>query len=155
MWKRRETLAKINEVVGFQVGSAWEVFVEGSSDRLHKVLEFVSTVHDLCAVLGLEFYYKLAKIAENKVVAICGGKDKAILSKDLEVDCVIDYKEESIKDVLKKEFPKGIDIVYESVGDMFDTCFSALAVLEIWCLRSRNGSVSVVVRSGESGGDMV
>ncbi|KAF5727932.1 65-kDa microtubule-associated protein 1-like [Tripterygium wilfordii] len=26
------------------------------SDRLHKVLEFVSTVHDLCAVLGMDFY---------------------------------------------------------------------------------------------------
>ncbi|XVF33939.1 hypothetical protein REPUB_Repub18cG0014300 [Reevesia pubescens] len=26
------------------------------SDRLHKVLEFVSTVHDLCAVLGMDFF---------------------------------------------------------------------------------------------------
>ena len=25
------------------------------TDRLHKVLEFVSTVHDLCAVLGMDF----------------------------------------------------------------------------------------------------
>ena len=31
--------------------------------------------------------------------------------------------------VLKKEFPKGVDIIYESVGgDMFDLCLNALAV---------------------------
>jgi len=26
------------------------------SERLHKVLEYVSTVHDICAVLGMEFF---------------------------------------------------------------------------------------------------
>jgi NADPH-dependent curcumin reductase CurA len=31
--------------------------------------------------------------------------------------------------VLKKEFPRGADIIYESVGgDMFDLCLNALAV---------------------------
>lgn len=31
--------------------------------------------------------------------------------------------------VLKKEFPKGIDIIYESVGgEMFNMCLNALAV---------------------------
>ncbi|XP_076956313.1 uncharacterized protein LOC143631425 [Bidens hawaiensis] len=76
-----------------------------------------------------QFAVQLAKLAGNKVVATCGGKDKAILLKDLGVDRVIDYKEESIKNVLKKEFPKGVDIVYESVGgDMFDVCLNALAV---------------------------
>lgn len=31
--------------------------------------------------------------------------------------------------VLKKEFPKGVDIVYESVGgDMFNLCLNALAI---------------------------
>nr|XP_043621193.1 probable quinone oxidoreductase [Erigeron canadensis] len=76
-----------------------------------------------------QFAVQLAKLAGNKVVATCGGKDKARLLRDLGVDRVIDYKEESIKNVLKKEFPKGVDIVYESVGgDMFDVCFNALAV---------------------------
>ncbi|KAI3809839.1 hypothetical protein L1987_19439 [Smallanthus sonchifolius] len=76
-----------------------------------------------------QFAVQLAKFAGNKVVATCGGKDKAILLRDLGVDRVIDYKEESIKNVLKKEFPKGVDIVYESVGgDMFDICLNALAV---------------------------
>ena len=26
------------------------------SERLHQVLEFVSTIHDLCAVLGMDFF---------------------------------------------------------------------------------------------------
>ncbi|KAF8095257.1 hypothetical protein N665_0338s0012 [Sinapis alba] len=32
------------------------------SDRLHKVLEFVSTVHDLCAVLGLDFLSTVTEV---------------------------------------------------------------------------------------------
>lgn len=31
--------------------------------------------------------------------------------------------------VLKQEFPKGVDLIYESVGgQMFETCMNALAV---------------------------
>ncbi|KAJ8423302.1 hypothetical protein Cgig2_002565 [Carnegiea gigantea] len=121
-----------------------------------------------------QFAVQLAKLAGNKVVATCGGKDKAMLLKELGVDRVINYKEEDIKteitdsqvslqaaaivvsfrslllllllataslvqpilinrylddQVLKKEFPKGVDIIYESVGGtMFDICLNALAV---------------------------
>ncbi|KAL0356820.1 UNVERIFIED_CONTAM: Prostaglandin reductase-3 [Sesamum calycinum] len=75
-----------------------------------------------------QFAVQLAKLAGNKVIATCGGKDKAKLLKDLGVDRVIDYKAENIKTVLKNEFPKGVDIVYESVGgEMFDLCLNALA----------------------------
>ncbi|KAG6533623.1 65-kDa microtubule-associated protein 1-like [Zingiber officinale] len=31
-------------------------------DRLHKVLDFVSTVHDLCAVLGLDFFSTITEV---------------------------------------------------------------------------------------------
>lgn len=76
-----------------------------------------------------QFAVQLAKLAGNTVVATCGGNEKAILLKQLGVDRVIDYKAEDIKTVLKKEFPKGIDIIYESVGgDMFDLCLNALAM---------------------------
>lgn len=34
----------------------------GQSDRLQKVLEFVSTVHDLCAVLGLDFLRTVTEV---------------------------------------------------------------------------------------------
>ncbi|XAR59461.1 15-hydroxyprostaglandin dehydrogenase (NAD(+)) [Bertholletia excelsa] len=76
-----------------------------------------------------QFAVQLAKLAGNTVVATCGGKEKATLLRNLGVDRVIDYKTEDIKTVLKKEFCKGIDIVYESVGgDMFNICLNALAV---------------------------
>ncbi|PIA46337.1 hypothetical protein AQUCO_01500098v1 [Aquilegia coerulea] len=76
-----------------------------------------------------QFAVQLAKLAGNKVVATCGGQEKAALLKEMGVDRVIDYKAENIKAVLKKEFPKGVDIVYESVGgEMFDLCLNALAV---------------------------
>ncbi|KAL3730543.1 hypothetical protein ACJRO7_027543 [Eucalyptus globulus] len=76
-----------------------------------------------------QFAVQLAKVAGNTVVATCGGREKAMLLKDLGVDRVIDYKAEDIKTVLKKEFPKGVDIVYESVGgEMFDLCLNALAI---------------------------
>lgn len=42
---------------------------------------------------------QLAKIAGNKVVATCGGADKAALLHELGVDRVIDYKKETIKTV--------------------------------------------------------
>ncbi|XP_043714536.1 uncharacterized protein LOC122662897 [Telopea speciosissima] len=76
-----------------------------------------------------QFAVQLAKLAGNTVVATCGGKEKAALLKELGVDRVIDYKAEDIKSVLKKEFPKGVDIIYESVGgEMFDLCLNALAI---------------------------
>jgi NADPH-dependent curcumin reductase CurA len=50
------------------------------------------------------------------------------LLKRLGADRVVDYKVESLKAVLRKEYPKGIDLVYESVGgDMFRTAVGALA----------------------------
>ncbi|KAJ7946040.1 zinc-binding alcohol dehydrogenase domain-containing protein 2 [Quillaja saponaria] len=76
-----------------------------------------------------QFAVQLAKLSGNTVVATCGGEEKAKLLKDLGVDRVIDYKTEDIKTVLRKEFPKGVDIVYESVGgDMFNLCLNALGI---------------------------
>ncbi|GLT37477.1 hypothetical protein SLA2020_117930 [Shorea laevis] len=76
-----------------------------------------------------QFAVQLAKLAGSKVVATCGGQEKAMLLKELGVDRVIDYKVEDVKNVLKKELPKGVDIIYESVGgDMFDLCLNALAI---------------------------
>lgn len=43
-------------------------------------------------------------------------------------DVVINYKEEDVDKRLKEEFPKGVDIIYESVGgNMRNICFSNLA----------------------------
>ncbi|KAH1243163.1 hypothetical protein AAZX31_07G195000 [Glycine max] len=76
-----------------------------------------------------QFAVQLAKLAGNTVVATCGGGAKAKLLKELGVDRVIDYHSEDVKTVLREEFPKGIDIIYESVGgDMLNLCLNALAV---------------------------
>lgn len=47
---------------------------------------------------------QLAKLMGNKVVATCGGKEKAVLLKELGVDRVIDYKVENIKTVRAHDF---------------------------------------------------
>ncbi|KAJ9705012.1 hypothetical protein PVL29_003183 [Vitis rotundifolia] len=44
-----------------------------------------------------QFAVQLAKLAGNTVIATCGGKEKAMLLRDLGVDRVIDYKAEDIK----------------------------------------------------------
>ncbi|PWZ12365.1 Prostaglandin reductase-3 [Zea mays] len=76
-----------------------------------------------------QFAVQLAKLAGNKVVATCGGESKSMFLTSLGVDRVINYQSEKIKDVLKKEFPRGVDIIYESVGgETFDVCLNALAV---------------------------
>lgn len=76
-----------------------------------------------------QFAVQLAKLAGNKVVATCGGAEKASLLKKLGADRVIDYKREMISKVLKQEFPQGVDLVYESVGgEMFETCLNSLGM---------------------------
>nr|CAB3453600.1 unnamed protein product [Digitaria exilis] len=76
-----------------------------------------------------QFAVQLAKLAGNKVVATCGGEAKSMLLASLGVDRVVNYRNENVKDVLKKEFPRGVDIIYESVGgETFDVCLNALAV---------------------------
>lgn len=74
-----------------------------------------------------QFYVQLAKAAGATVVAVAGGPEKVKLLRELGADRVIDYKAENLKQVLKKEYPKGVDVVCELVGgEMFNTCFSAL-----------------------------
>ncbi|XP_052208360.1 65-kDa microtubule-associated protein 1 [Diospyros lotus] len=51
------SLKKLDE---FQ--SQLQELLKEKSDRLHKVLEFVSTVHDLCAVLGMDFFSTVTEV---------------------------------------------------------------------------------------------
>lgn len=53
-----------------------------------------------------QFVVQLAKQAGNAVVATCGSDDKARLLKRLGADRVVNYRKESLKEVLKKEYPK-------------------------------------------------
>lgn len=92
---------------------------------------------------------RLAKLAGNFVIGTCSSEEKVQALKELGCDRVINYKKEDFGAVLKKEFPKGVDIIYESVGgEFFRTCMQNLAV------RGRLiviGAMSTYKETGNSG----
>lgn len=72
---------------------------------------------------------QLAKLAGNTVIGTCSSDEKAEFLRSIGCDRPINYKKENLKDVLKNEFPKGVDIVFETVGgETFDTALKALAI---------------------------
>jgi NADPH:quinone reductase-like Zn-dependent oxidoreductase len=71
---------------------------------------------------------QLAKLAGHHVIATCGGGKKARMLAGLGVDRVVNYKKERLKEVLRSEYRRGVDLAYESVGgEMFETAVDALA----------------------------
>lgn len=75
------------------------------------------------------FAVQLAKRAGFHVIGTCGADDKVELVKNLGCDRVIQYKRENMDDVLTREYPHGLDFVYEGIGgDIFDVCMKHLAV---------------------------
>lgn len=75
-----------------------------------------------------QFAVQLAKLAGCKVIGTCSSDEKADLLRSWGCDRPVNYKTENLRDVLKKEFPKGVDVVFESVGgDLFDVCVDNLA----------------------------
>lgn len=76
-----------------------------------------------------QFVVQLAKLAGNHVIGTCSTQEKAQRLKAIGCDRVIVYTEEDISEVLKKEYPKGVDLVFESVGGAtFKACAENLAV---------------------------
>jgi len=70
-----------------------------------------------------------AKAADCHVIGTCSSEDKEKLLKDLGCDRVINYKKEDLGEVLMKEYPKGLDVIWETIGgSVFDTCVRNLAV---------------------------
>ncbi|WAR01693.1 PTGR3-like protein [Mya arenaria] len=70
-----------------------------------------------------------AKLKGCHVIGTCSSPEKVKFLKDIGCDRPVDYTKENLRDVLKKEYPKGVDVVYETIGgDMFDTCVESLAV---------------------------
>ncbi|MCL4253640.1 MAG: zinc-binding dehydrogenase [Anaerolineae bacterium] len=75
-----------------------------------------------------QFAVQLAKLAGCKVIGTCSSEEKADLLRSWGCDRPVNYKTENLRDVLKKEFPKGVDVVFESVGgELFDVCVDNLA----------------------------
>lgn len=72
---------------------------------------------------------QIAKLAGNHVIGISGSDRKSKLLKDLGCDRVINYRSENVNEVLKEEYPNGINLIFECVGkQMFDICIDNLAV---------------------------
>lgn len=74
------------------------------------------------------FAVQLAKRAGCHVIGTCGSDAKGERLRRLGCDRVVNYKKESLMSVLKKEYPRGVDCVYESVGgDMYEAALKNLA----------------------------
>jgi NADPH-dependent curcumin reductase CurA len=76
-----------------------------------------------------QFVVQLAKLAGNHVIGTTSSDEKAAYLKKLGCDRVINYNKENISQVLEKEYPKGIDIAFETIGgEMFKTVFDHMAI---------------------------
>lgn len=72
---------------------------------------------------------QLAKLAGNHVIGTCGSSQKAQFLKTLGCDRIINYRQESVDQVLTKEYPEGLNLVFDCVGkQMFDVGVKHLAV---------------------------
>ncbi len=72
---------------------------------------------------------QLAKLAGNHVIGTCGSEAKGQLLEALGCDRIIHYRQESVRDVLARDYPNGINLVFDCVGKhMFDAGVDHLAV---------------------------
>ncbi|KAF8792486.1 prostaglandin reductase 3-like [Argiope bruennichi] len=70
-----------------------------------------------------------AKAADCHVIGTCSTEEKEKVLKDLGCDRVINYKKEDLAEVLAKEYPKGVDVIWETIGGkVFEDCFKNLAL---------------------------
>jgi NADPH-dependent curcumin reductase len=71
---------------------------------------------------------QIAKLKGCYVVGIAGGPEKCrYLLEELGFDAAIDYKNENIKEALKRTCPKGIDVYFDNVGgEILDAALTRL-----------------------------
>lgn len=88
------------------------------------------TVAVSAAAGGLgQFVVQLARRAGNHVIALTGSDHKAALLRELGANRVVNYRRESLPEVLAREYPRGLDIAYDSVGgEIFDAFLDHLAM---------------------------
>ncbi|GAB9466230.1 hypothetical protein Gpo141_00003608 [Globisporangium polare] len=150
------TSVAVNDAVAYQKLGAFAEYVEVPATSLIKLPEVSPvvvplTVCGISASLALEkvgqlgtnetvfvsaaaggtgqFVVQLAKLAGNHVIGTCSSEDKVEYLKSLGCDRVINYSKEDIGTVLKNEYPKGIDLVFESVGgEVFKTILDNIAL---------------------------
>jgi NADPH-dependent curcumin reductase CurA len=74
------------------------------------------------------FAVQVAKRAGNHVIGICGGPEKAGIARRLGCDRVIDYRREDVRETLAREYPRGVDLAFDSAGGaVLDAFVDALA----------------------------
>jgi NADPH-dependent curcumin reductase CurA len=72
---------------------------------------------------------QLAKLAGNHVIGTCSSEQKVKFLKQLGCDRALNYRTENLDRVLKSEYPKGIDLIFDCVGkQVFDNCVENLAL---------------------------
>jgi prostaglandin reductase 3 len=72
---------------------------------------------------------QLAVQAGCRVIGTCGSDEKCDFLRSLGCERAINRHKEDFLAVVKKEYPRGVNVVYESVGgETFDKAVSALAV---------------------------
>jgi len=72
---------------------------------------------------------QLARHAGARVIGTCGSEEKAQWLRRLGCERVIDYRREDLAGVLNREYPNGVDLVFDNVGrHMFDVAVAHLAV---------------------------
>ncbi|XP_076006495.1 prostaglandin reductase-3-like [Genypterus blacodes] len=75
-----------------------------------------------------QFAVQFAKRAGCHVVGTCSSNEKAGFLKTIGCDRPIVYTAEDLAETLRDEYPKGVDVVYESVGgSVFDLAVNNLA----------------------------
>jgi NADPH-dependent curcumin reductase CurA len=75
-----------------------------------------------------QFAVQIAKEAGNHVIGTCGSDEKAEHLMALGCDRVVNYRKESLREVLKAEYPGGVNLVLEGVGgELFDAALDHLA----------------------------
>ncbi|KAM4633300.1 prostaglandin reductase 3-like [Polymixia lowei] len=75
-----------------------------------------------------QFAVQFAKQAGCHVIGTCSSNEKAGFLKTIDCDRPINYTSEDLAKTLRKEYPKGIDVVYESIGgSIFDLAVNSLA----------------------------
>lgn len=67
------------------------------------------------------FVVQFAKLHGCHVIGITGSDKKVALLRELGVDRPVNYRRENVREVLEREYPKGLDVAYDSVGgEIFD-----------------------------------
>ncbi|MGB1922456.1 MAG: NADPH:quinone oxidoreductase family protein [Alcanivorax sp.] len=62
---------------------------------------------------------ELGKAMGATVIACASSEEKLAVAKKAGADDLINYAEEDLKDALKQRYPKGVDVIYDPVGDKF------------------------------------